>query len=467
MMLTNLKYKNTELVMKGQDGSLNKIIVNLKYLPIKMHLDPSESINNMGTLRVDVLDAADLPAADRNGYSDPYCKFKLNDKEVYKTKIQKKTLHPAWNEFFECSVSSRTAAKFRVTVFDWDMGEKDDLLGESDINLDLLEPFKPQELSLRLDGKSGAIRLKMLFKPDYVIRSRQGSSTFSGTFATPGKIVGAPVKGVGIVGGGVVKGASFLRHGFKSSKSYNQQQSVNGYADDEATNGDPGMNLNTPQRAPALNVDDSPAMSAGTANPPAMNQRAPSFGAASTANSTVGGGTPGGHSETPTGTAMFMIQAASGYPPGAKVQVHIKQQTPSAKGSSSKEVHKTKAIKVPADGGGNVDFTQEMFRVTCSPDTQFHILVKDDKLLGGHDLGEAMFFVNDSQSQVEKSVKVGGGEVLLTTTFLLADDAGNGSVAGGEKQGNSSPKSVSRRSFLTKRVKEDRHVSGGSGYNQQ
>ena len=431
-MLTTLQYKNTELVMKGQDGSLNKIVVNLKYLPVKMHLDPSESINNMGTLRVDVLDAADLPAADRNGYSDPFCKFRLNDKEVYKTKIQKKTLHPAWNEFFECPVSSRTAAKFHVTVFDWDMGDKDDLLGESDINLDLLEPFKPQEVSLRLDGKSGAIRLKMLFKPDYVVRSRQGSSTFSGTFATPGKIVGAPVKGVGMVGGGVVKGASFLRHGFKSSKSSNQQQSVNGYAEDEAINGDAGMNLATPQRTPAVNVDDSPAMSAGTATPPAMNQRAPSFGAASTANGSINGGTPGhtNTSDTPTGTAMFMIQAASGYPPGAKVQVHIKQQTATAKGSSSsKEVHKTKAIKV-APEGGTIDFSQELFRVTCSPDTQFHILVKDDKLLGGHDLGEAMFFINDSQSQLEKSVKVGAGEVLLTTTFLLGDDAGAAAGAG-------------------------------------
>lgn len=71
-----------------------------------MELDPSESFNNSGTLRVDVLDAADLPAADRNGYSDPYCKFFLDGKEVYKTATQKKTLHPAWNEFFEVQVSS-------------------------------------------------------------------------------------------------------------------------------------------------------------------------------------------------------------------------------------------------------------------------------------------------------------------------------------------------------------------------
>lgn len=454
-----MQYKDTELVMKGQDGSLSRITVNLKYLPIKMHLDPSESINNMGTLRVDILDAADLPAADRNGYSDPYCKFKLNDKEVYKTKIQKKTLHPVWNEFFECPVTSRTAAKFQVIVMDWDMGDKDDLLGESEINMNLLEPFKPQEVILRLDGKSGVLRLKMLFKPDYVTRSRQGSSTFSGTFATPGKIVGAPVKGVGIVGGGVVKGASFLRHGFKSSKSHNKEPSMNDYVEDEAINGDPGMNINTPQKAPTLNLDDSPTMPAGAATPPPLHQRVASFGAASTANSTVGG-TPG-NNDAPTGQAMFMIQAASDYPAGAKVQVHVKRI--STKGS--KEVYKTKAIKVAPERGSKVEFSQEMFRIPCSPDTQFQIVVKDDKLLGGHELGEALFFINDSQQQLEKTVKVGEGSVLLTTTFLPADDSVTGGGGGGAAQG--SPKSVSRRSFLSKRVKEDRHASGASMQSQQ
>lgn len=445
-------YKNTELVMKGQDGSLNRITVNLKYLPVKMHLDPSESINNMGTLRVDVLDAADLPAADRNGFSDPYCKFKFNEKEIYKTKTQKKTLHPAWNEFFECPINSRTAAKFRVTVFDWDMGDKDDLLGEATIDLTKLEPFRPQEMTLPLNGKSGVIRLKMLFKPDYVTRSRQGSSTFSGTFATPGKIVGAPVKGVGMVGGGVVKGASFLRHGFKSSKGQGKENGTNGYVEDEALNGDPGMNIGTPQKAPALNLEDSPAVPSGVATPPVMHQRAPSVGAASIANS-VAGGTPG-KGDAPTGQAMFIIQAASGYPAGAKVQVHIKQSSP----KGSKEVHKTKAIKAPADG--TIEFTQEMFRVTCSPDTQFHIIVKDDKLLGGHELGEAMFFINDSQQGVEKSVKVGEGTVVLTTTFLPGDDAATGSgVQSMAAGGSPGAKSVSRRSFLSKK---DRHVSGAS-----
>lgn len=423
-----------------------------------MKLDPSESINNMGTLRVDVLDAADLPAADRNGFSDPYCKFNLNGKEVHKTKIQKKTLHPAWNEFFECPVKSRTAARFRVSVMDWDFGDKADLLGEADINLELLEPFKPKEIVLGLDGKSGVLRLKMQFKPDYVTRSRQGSSTFSGTFATPGKIVGAPVKGVGMVGGGVVKGASFLRHGFKSKKD---KDTGNGFIeppqDEEITNRD-SMTA-TPQR-PVQIVEERASPSVPT-TPVQAHKRASSFGGASIASG-IAGGTPG-KSEGPSGTAMFMIQAATGYPAGSKIQVHVKQASTSGKGSG-KEVHKTKAVKASASssstddggaggGGTKVEYSQEMFRVPCSPDTQFIIQVKDDKLLGDRELGEAIFFINDSAQGIEKLLPVGEGNVLLTTTFVPNTDE---SVKDSPRSGGGG---ASRRSFLTKR---GRDVSGAS-----
>jgi Ca2+-dependent lipid-binding protein len=209
-------YSSTELTLRDSQGRESKITVSFRWIPIDMHLDPSESFNNSGNLRVDVLDAADLPSADRNGFSDPYCKFNLNGQEVFKSKVQKKTLHPAWNEFFEVPVRSRTAAKFEVVVWDWDMADKPDLLGTSPIDLKPLEPFQQKEIRLPLDGKSGTIRLRLLFKPDYVLRSRQGSSTFSGTFAQPGKVMGAPVKGVGkgaaFVGGGVAKGARYVSH---------------------------------------------------------------------------------------------------------------------------------------------------------------------------------------------------------------------------------------------------------------
>ena len=395
----------------------------------------------MGTLRVDVLDAADLPAADRNGYSDPYCKFNLNGKEIYKTKIQKKTLHPSWNEFFECPITSRMDAKFKVRVMDWDFGDKADFLGEAAINLELLDPFRPKEVVLNLDGKSGALRLKLLFKPDYVMRSRQGSSTFSGTFATPGKVIGAPVKGVGLVGGavggGVLKGASFLRHGFKSKKD--SRDTTNGIVespDEElATNGD---SIKTPkQSTPVFEISPPPPQT------PPLNphNRTRSFGGTSIISAAGG---PSGKFET--GTATFTVISASGFPPSSKLQVHVKQ----LHSKGAKEVHKTKAVK---SSTGDAQWEQEFFRVNCAPDTQFQVQVKDDKLFGAGDLlGETLFFVDDSSAGGggEKSIKVGEGEVILRTAFLQA-----------EESLRASPKATNRKSFL-RRDRDKDTVSRGN-----
>ena len=55
-------------------------------------------------LRVDLLDAKDLSAADRGGKSDPYCVFSLNGQKVFKSQTKKKTLNPAWNEDFIVNV---------------------------------------------------------------------------------------------------------------------------------------------------------------------------------------------------------------------------------------------------------------------------------------------------------------------------------------------------------------------------
>lgn len=53
-------------------------------------------------LTVGILQAAELPALDMGGTSDPYVKvFLLPDKKKkYETKVQKKTLNPTYNETF-------------------------------------------------------------------------------------------------------------------------------------------------------------------------------------------------------------------------------------------------------------------------------------------------------------------------------------------------------------------------------
>ncbi|KAF3483927.1 uncharacterized protein GIQ15_03251 [Arthroderma uncinatum] len=448
-------YKPTELILRGADGINSKVTVSLKYLPVKMKLDPSESINNMGTLRVDVLDAADLPSADRNGYSDPYCKFKLGGKDVFKTKVQKKTLHPAWNEFFETPVKSRIAADFKADVYDWDFGDKADYLGGAAIDLTQLQPFQAQEVSLPLDGKSGAIRLKLLFKPAYITRSRQGSSTFSGTFATPGKIVGAPVKGVTMLGGGVIKGASFLKHGFKrSSRAHGEGEAEPEAASNGGHGHTPSVEVSaapaTPQRSSAL--ADSPSGS-------------PVISHARSRSSASQAGLGVSSIKGDTGTATITIVSTTGYPRSTNVRVVVKQQT--SKGM--KEIHKSKAHKAPHTSGSSSPEGQSEAIVQFDPghetikinsvtaDAQFQLQVKDHAVFGSDDiLGEALFFLDDQGSNAgrERNVKVGNGYVTIKTVFMSSETSSlrpgtSHSTVPTEDSTADSPKP--RRSFLSKR----------------
>ena len=442
-VLQQCLYKESELTLTGYKAGINKVTFKMKYLPVQMKLDPSESINNMGTLHVDVLDADDLPSADRNGFSDPYCKFKLNDCQVFKTKVQKKTLHPAWNEFFEIPIPSRTGADFRCDVYDWDFGDKADFLGSTRIDLSVLEPFQAQEVKYTLDGKSGVLRLKMLFKPDYVTRSRQGTSTFSGTFAPAGKVVGAPVKGVAKVGGGVIKGASFLKRGITGRLSKDGRDVRNS----EDVSPPPSTPNGTPAQAGTLmdEAQSSPQVASPTAPLTPAHQRTKSGGS-------MIGGTPGG---AETGTANFIIVSASGYPPSADVRVFVKML--GSKGA--KEVHKTKAIK-SSSGTVEYDTNQENFKVNCSADTSFQLAVKDKNTFKDEDLGEGMFFVSDQGEGAEQSVKAGSGSVVVRSSFKAAD-SGEAASLRPSTSGRESPESRKdgghRKSFFGRRDASGRH----------
>jgi len=65
--------------------------------------------NCKGTLRVRIIQAAEVKIADVGGTSDPYCEVFVGDPlvkplEVKTTSVQEKTLSPVWRETFTFSV---------------------------------------------------------------------------------------------------------------------------------------------------------------------------------------------------------------------------------------------------------------------------------------------------------------------------------------------------------------------------
>ena len=211
--------------LKGRDGHTSTISYKCHFIPVALELEPTESVNNMGKLRIDIISGSKLCAADRGGKSDPYAKFLTSEHKdaLYKTATIKKTLNPEWKESFECVVASRITSVFTVNVLDWDAVGEDDELGSAVIPLAQLQPMQSETMELPLDGpnggngKSGTVKLRVMFTPEFVARARRGT-TRAFTIA-PSSIAHAPTKAVGGAMSGVKKGGSFLGLGRRSGST--------------------------------------------------------------------------------------------------------------------------------------------------------------------------------------------------------------------------------------------------------
>ncbi|PNJ30972.1 MCTP1 isoform 16, partial [Pongo abelii] len=69
-----------------------------------------------------------LAARDRGGTSDPYVKFKIGGKEVFRSKIIHKNLNPVWEEK-ACILVDHLREPLYIKVFDYDFGLQDDFMG--------------------------------------------------------------------------------------------------------------------------------------------------------------------------------------------------------------------------------------------------------------------------------------------------------------------------------------------------
>uniref|UniRef100_A0A3B3YMQ9 Multiple C2 and transmembrane domain-containing protein 1 n=1 Tax=Poecilia mexicana TaxID=48701 RepID=A0A3B3YMQ9_9TELE len=109
--------------------------------------------------------------------SDPYVKFKIGGKEVFRSKTIHKNLNPVWDERVILLVETlREPLYVKLQVFDYDFGLQDDFMGSAylhleslehqslDVTLDLKDPQYPEhdlgslELTVTLSPKEGDIR---------------------------------------------------------------------------------------------------------------------------------------------------------------------------------------------------------------------------------------------------------------------------------------------------------------------
>lgn len=246
--------KEAEFTLASNAGTGHSTITLIcKYIPTDVHIEPIESVNNMGFLTVWALSAKGLRGADRGGkYSDPYVTLQLNGERVFKSKIVKKTLNPTWDEKLgECEVPSRVGAKSIFEVFDWDQVGTPDKLGQAIVDLAELEPFESTEKTYSLTGKGalegGTLTLRFIFRPEFIsTRGRKGTSlgrTFThgvggvgrmgvGAVGNVGKVGVGAVGGVGRGVGGVVGGVGKAGFGLVRGKRSGTHGGANGDAVD-------------------------------------------------------------------------------------------------------------------------------------------------------------------------------------------------------------------------------------------
>ncbi|XP_027621785.1 multiple C2 and transmembrane domain-containing protein 1 isoform X3 [Tupaia chinensis] len=111
-----------------------------------------------------------LAARDRGGTSDPYVKFKIGRKEVFRSKIIHKNLNPVWEEK-ACILVDHLREPLYIKVFDYDFGLQDDFMGSAFLDLTQLELNRLTDVTLTLkdphypDHDLGIILLSVTLTP--------------------------------------------------------------------------------------------------------------------------------------------------------------------------------------------------------------------------------------------------------------------------------------------------------------
>lgn len=191
----------------------NSVKVQLEFVPLSAEVEPMDTVLDVGHVKLDLVGAEHLAAADKNGKSDPFCMVKLNGVEIHRTDKKRKTLDPTWDDSVDFPMLSRSRDVLMLEVYDWDLTHDSRLLGRAHLDLSSLPPNELTPFQAQLDTL-GTVNLRATFRPEFIRPklSKKGGLPIdlTGVVGAVGGVGGAVVGGVGGVGGAVVGGATGL-----------------------------------------------------------------------------------------------------------------------------------------------------------------------------------------------------------------------------------------------------------------
>uniref|UniRef100_A0A672QVD8 Multiple C2 and transmembrane domain-containing protein 2-like n=1 Tax=Sinocyclocheilus grahami TaxID=75366 RepID=A0A672QVD8_SINGR len=105
-------------------------------------------------LTINLKEGRSLVIRDRSGTSDPFVKFKLDGKNIYKSKVVNKNLNPIWNELFSFPIRDLDQT-LHLKVYDRDL-RSNDFMGSSSFPLYKLELDRIIPMTLPLEDLNSA-----------------------------------------------------------------------------------------------------------------------------------------------------------------------------------------------------------------------------------------------------------------------------------------------------------------------
>ncbi|CAN9504602.1 unnamed protein product [Ophioblennius macclurei] len=144
----------------------------------------SGGVSSSGLYKLDLelKRGSNLAVRDRGGSSDPYVKFKLGGKEVFRSRTIHKNLNPVWDEKTTLVLEGLSEPLY-VKVFDYDFGLQDDFMGSAFLYLESLEQHRTVPVTLVLkdpqhpDQDLGTLELAVTLTPkDSPLEERRDSA---------------------------------------------------------------------------------------------------------------------------------------------------------------------------------------------------------------------------------------------------------------------------------------------------